>query len=187
MMYAVELFFDEKLEHGIRMIWDGLKSERITPNMADIKGLRPHLTLGVYDAALPAEEFVDAFQTFAGGLRSFNVNFETISFFSSSSVVFTPPRMTKDLFTLHQNYYQALGSYNEHAHELYLPGRWVPHCTLAMELNNGQLVDTLRYCSEHFQAMNGRLTEICVEKMEVNDEGHVSERLFSVPLKGERE
>lgn len=58
-MYAVEFFLSSPIDEFVRDIWSDLKERDITSNMANIKELTPHISVGVYNSELPIDEFLE--------------------------------------------------------------------------------------------------------------------------------
>ena len=42
----------------------------------------------------------------------------------------------------------------------YLPGNWVPHCTVAIDLSATEVIEAVVYCREAFQPISGQFREI---------------------------
>ena len=80
-MYAVEFFLDDNIENYVRNIWSGLKTNGITPYMADIEELRPHVTVAVYNSELPFEKFIRQFDSVTKTMCQIDVKFDIVSTF----------------------------------------------------------------------------------------------------------
>lgn len=99
-MYAVELFFDKNIENYIKGIWEGLKVNGITSQMADIEEIRPHITVAVYNSALPIEQFIKVFDIVTKKISQIDVKFDIVATcppnpdFPKTSLVFAPPIIT---------------------------------------------------------------------------------------------
>lgn len=181
-MYAVEFFLDERIESSVRDIWSGLKTTGITSFMADIIELRPHVTVAVYNAELPIEQFIDRFVVATKKMSKINVKFDIVSIFPTSGTVFIPPTMTSHLFETHLEYHNELAEFNafEIGNGYNLPETWDPHCTLATRLGHDSVIDTLGYCLNRFNPMKGTITEIGVVKLEfINDKCISSKTILS--------
>ncbi|WP_221565368.1 2'-5' RNA ligase family protein [Alkalihalobacillus sp. TS-13] len=187
MKYAVELFFDENTEGYVKSIWEGLKNKGITSKMADIQEIRPHITLAVYHAGIPIEQYIRTFKNAVDKLSSFKVKFESLSVFPPSgdfptSVVFAPPTMTTQLFNIHQQFYKDFQEYTAYANELYLPENWTPHCTYAIGLDDEAMSKTLNYCHDRFEPKECTITEIGVVEIRMEDLIPSSKTIFSKQL-----
>lgn len=179
-MYAIEFFFDTQMEDFVKDIWTGLKINGITSNMADIDELRPHITVAVYNSDLPIELLVRRFDTATKQMSPIDVKFDVVAAFPTSGTVFVSPTITSQLFESHRQFYYSLGEYDAFANEYYIPDSWVPHCTLAIMLNQNLLLKTLEYCLNRFNPLKGRITEIGVVKLEYLDSKCVSSKtIFS--------
>lgn len=187
MKYAVELFFDDDNETYVKGIWEGLKVRGISSNMADIHEMRPHITLAVYNSELPIDQYLQTFDKATKKISSFEVKFESLSIFPpsgdfSTSVVFAPPTNTIQLLELHNRFYLDFDEYNSYANALYIPGRWTPHCTYAIGLDDDALSKAIEYCLEQFRPKQCTITEIAVVKIEMSEEVSSSKTIYSKQL-----
>ena len=168
-MYAVECFFDPVSEDYVRSIWRGLQSAGITSSLQAIEGLRPHVTVAVYDADLPFDPFIRRFDAFAQHVPSMALKFDAVAVFPTSGTVFAHPAMTDALFHVHRRYYQEMASFQSYANPYYVPDSWNPHCTFAINLDVHALDAALQHCIGAFRPMQARLTEIAVVKLEYTE------------------
>jgi hypothetical protein len=65
-------------------------------------------------------------------------------FLGERSVLFLAPVVTEPLLALHRRVDEHIQGLALPMFELYRPGRWVPHCTLAMDLAPPELEVALR-------------------------------------------
>lgn len=133
MPYAVELFFDDRAEAAVRELWHRLTDASL-PSLETLghRRHRPHLTLTVVEAAhppaladvgpLPLLRFL-ALGTFAG----------------DGGVLFLAAVVTAPLLGAHTRVSDLLREQDLSPWPHYLPGTWVPHCTLAMNLTPAEL------------------------------------------------
>jgi 2'-5' RNA ligase len=166
-MYAIELFLSSPIEDLVRGIWSDLKKYDITSNMANIKELIPHISIGVYSSELPIEEFLSKFDFI--NLHQMDVKFDVLGMFPSSGTVFMAPTITSELLESHREFYKEFKEYNSLASDYYLPDKWNPHCTLAIKLDHSSLVKTMDFCLSKFTPMIGKINKIAVVKLEFSD------------------
>ena len=127
--YAVELYFDPAAERTVRALIDqlpklGIRSTR--PAAA-----RPHVSLAVFDR-IEVERVSAAIREFARECPPLRLHLASIGRFpGNEGVVFLGTVVTRELLELHARLHRmppvVAGTKREH----YLPGRWVPHCTIA--------------------------------------------------------
>jgi len=48
--------------------------------------------------------------------------------------------------TFHKKHHQLFGRFNDGTDSLYVPGTWIPHCTLANRLSVEKLKDAYLHC-----------------------------------------
>ncbi len=133
MPYAVEILFTDDADKIVRRIWERLYERGIT-YMIDC-GAAPHLTLAVYD-----DVRVDAYESdigrFASTLTDLEMRFGALGVFPSSRTFFLAPTCTDELLAAHRDFHERFAAIGARA--TYLPGDWVPHCTLAMHVEEDQ-------------------------------------------------
>lgn len=140
MVQAVELTLDRSSDDRVRLEWATLRDAGL-PSLADHTGTtnRPHVTLHVRDALEPSAE--DALVPLAdrlpcdlwvGGLVLFHSRRRWVV---SRQVV-----VDRALLDLHADVASAVGGGGS---PLTLPGRWVPHVTLARGVADAQLPEVL--------------------------------------------
>lgn len=140
MVQAVELTLDRSSDDRVRAEWAALQEAGL-PSLADHTGTtnRPHVTVHVRDEVDPAAEerllpLADRLplELWVGGLVLFHARRRWVV---SRQVV-----VDRTLLDLHADVAAAVGGGGS---PLTLPGRWVPHVTLARGVADDQLPDVL--------------------------------------------
>lgn len=177
MAYAVGLKFDEITETKITDIWRQLSDLGFTTALL-LEGYVPHISLVLSDT-LKVVSFVEEMGHELQATPNIQIQFSSISFFINPNMVMyygiTP---TKSLLALH-----ALSDriYQKHATKLdplYRPDSWVPHCALAIGINEEKLkagIDIARTISIPFSVPS-------VEYVIVEHDGQRAHTLHSFPL-----
>jgi len=133
MPYAVVLYLDSQRYQPIYGVIRELAEKGIAPYMYK-EGIVPHITLVIYDD-LRCERCKERLKIIAKRMQSLELNFSHIGvFITKEPAVFLAPTVTSQLLNLHLEVYETLEKNGIHPWELYLPGKWVPHCTLALEI-----------------------------------------------------
>lgn len=181
-MYWVAALFDEATEQTIKRTWKELSDESISYYADEIKDGRPHLTLGSYDE-LDKDRYIEGMKTFYKEKAGIDICFNTLGSFMNYGTLFFSPTVTKELFDLHQSHHQYFEDFNSTASPLYLPGKWIPHCTLANNLTPERLSKAFQFCLERNQTIYGRITDIVlIEKAELQEGNMDAPIIFSVSL-----
>ena len=172
--YAVGLLPDGALEESIRGIWDDLRGMGIGSNLLDDRG-RPHLSLAVCQC-LP-DGFGERLALFAESIRPIRLSLQAAGTFAlENGVVFLAPSATLELTGVHQRFYDELGDILEGCSSLYMPGRWVPHCTVAMGLAAEEVCRAIGVCAGGRLPLEGSLERAAV--MEFGESGVLSVREY---------
>ena len=130
MTYAVSLRLDASLSEHIQWLWQVLAERGISASMLRL-GYPPHLTLAVWDGP-DASALLGSLQRFAARLPSLPMRLAGLGLFPAErSVLWVAPAVGPELLAAHADLHQTVGvEMNEH----YRIDRWVPHCTLATDL-----------------------------------------------------
>ncbi len=140
MHHAIELLFDAGTERTIRGLWQRLVEAEI-PCALQKLGASPHVSLGVYDTPLPDSWVAEAAAFFAER-PPIELTFSSVGTFAGTEgVVFLAPVVTEALLDLHRAYHDTFAAHRASVRPYYLPGAWVPHCTLGIFLAQAE-VDT---------------------------------------------
>jgi 2'-5' RNA ligase len=130
MPFAINVRSDDESAEAIRALWRRLEAFEETPSMRMLN-YPPHLTLGIYADVTERELFsaVDDVRAEVLTLR-----FEAFGCFTPPGglIVWAAPRVNRQLRRLHQTVHELIDA--DRCHPNYRPGRWVPHCTLALSI-----------------------------------------------------
>jgi 2'-5' RNA ligase len=134
MAFAVVLFFDAATEATIRNVAGGLAQDGIPADLF-VGDLRPHISLGVCDTLDP-DGFRAVFMAFAALTPAGDFTLASVGIFPTSAVgvLFLAPIVTSTLLSLHAHFHTLFARYAVSQQDYYLPGNWVPHCTLALNV-----------------------------------------------------
>ena len=147
MAYGLELHLDPTTE---ATVW-GLRRALAAAGLPTLAGTRerPHLSLVRFDPADPAWPAAAgrALAALAAGEAPLDVVFPCLGVFTHpAAFVFLAPVVSEALLALHRRVHAwAAGVGAVHA-DHYVPGRWVPHCSLTLPLTPAQLPAAVAAC-----------------------------------------
>jgi len=143
---ALELYFDPVADQRIRRVWDALEEVEV-PSLREHthRRHRPHLSLVVADHLDPdAVGAALAGTTVAAPLR---LSFQYVGQFVGR-VLWLGPAPTAALLAHQAAVHTRLMDAGIELSPFYLPGVWVPHCTLSMRVPRPVLSAAVRRCLE---------------------------------------
>jgi 2'-5' RNA ligase len=152
--YAVELLLDPEAEAAVLEVWREVRARTGSPVLFDLAG-RPHVTLAVHDER-DGPQLDRAVRAFQAAETPFLLS-SAGAFPGDEGAVFLAPVVTDDLLELHRRWHAASPGSNEH----YLPGRWVPHCTVGILLEGPALSEALE-AARSALPIRGRFEEIAL-------------------------
>lgn len=164
MPYAIELYLDEESAKRVNLIRHNLKLAGIPID----QGTKPHITLAIYEN-IEMKVFSNELQMFADKIRSLSVTLSSIGMFvTEKPVIYLAPIVTKGLLTIHSKLHNDFIRYQHEAWDYYLPNKWVPHCTLAMNLHDDMVQRAIEICQELQLPFEVELTSIGILKFPPN-------------------
>jgi hypothetical protein len=166
--YAIELFFDEQADTAVRRLWHRLAASGL-PSLETLGHCRhrPHVSLTVLETArLPAvadvEDLVDARRLPA-------LRFSALGTFGGGGgVLFLAPVMTAPLLAVHVRLNDVMQERGIVQWPHYLPGSWVPHCTLAMNVTPAELSAAAGMLAG-FRQIQAEVAEVGITDTETGD------------------
>lgn len=183
MMYAFVGFFDHKTEQNLRNLWKQLSQHGISHYSEESQHRRPHITIADYDHP-DKNKFIALMDEFYGTKPQVEVTFNGLGTFLGSGTLFISPTVSTTLSDFHEGHHDAFKHDNKDPNSFYLPGKWVPHCTIANRLSHEKLVEAFDYCSNNLSMSDTRITEVALLELIYDDGKCVSSpTVYSKKLK----
>lgn len=130
MQYAVELYFDKETERRLWEIPDAIREAGLSTKYHEWK-TRPHITLACF-SDVDEEEALIRLRAFAEEQTVMPAYLASLAMFTDTKVIYAAPIMREEMYVLQKALYEAMAGFDTKGWEWYLPGRWVPHCGLAL-------------------------------------------------------
>jgi len=128
---AVVLDLDEVSDHRVRQLWQALEQRGVpSPTSADNATNRPHVTLAIVDG-VARSRVADRLEPVLSDAPGMPITLTALGFFlTERAPAHLAVAPTTPLVALHGAVHRTLGTTGSWPY--YRPGRWTPHCTLAM-------------------------------------------------------
>ncbi|EOO16221.1 2'-5' RNA ligase family protein [Bacillus cereus] len=175
-MYAIIATFDCVSTNKVRELQNELTNIIETNELA---GVEPHITLADYkelDVNLHTkrlEEFV-AFQE-----NISTVTFPSVGTFPTNGTIFLAPTITDELLRLHHSYHDYFKIFHDNPQSYYVPGKWIPHCTIANGLNLNQFLSVMECIYEKFDVTLASIEKLKLIKVNYEDGSAVSSSILA--------
>ena len=157
--FAVLAYFDPETERAIRSLQEQLVWRGIQPIPEEMHR-EPHLTLGMWNGKAPPD-FPDALLRFTAELGRMRLLFSSAGVFPTrDGVIFLAPVVTFDLLALHTRFHRTVVPAGLEPNRHYLPGAWVPHCTLGVALADWEMHAAMDIAREPPMPFEGTLESI---------------------------
>lgn len=130
MQYAIELYYDEKTERKLMDLAQKIADEKISTKFLEWK-TRPHLTLACFNDVDEAD-CMEKLKEFADSHKVMPAYISSLGMFNDTKTIFVSPVMNQGMYQFQRELHESLTDFDVSGWEWYCPGRWVPHCTIAL-------------------------------------------------------
>jgi len=157
----VELYFDPQTEEKVWEIRRSLIRQGITSTISDL-GDRPHVSLAGFPT-VNADELLHVTKEFTSRTNTLAFQLSAVGAFpTDENVLYLAPVLSRQLMDIHQEFHDQLVKANLASSPYYLPGNWVPHCTVEMNIPTEQFSKAFDLCKKMFRPTAGTFLEIGV-------------------------
>jgi len=158
MSFSIELHFDDKSNLVIRNMWKKLRERGISDYMDQYGGF-PHIALAVFND-IDILEMEKLIEKVIENESMFTIKMASIGIFpSNESVLFLSPAASETLINFHEKLHEVLKDIEE-KWDYYLPGFWVPHCTLGMNISKSKIHEALDVIVEDYVPLDVKIESI---------------------------
>lgn len=168
--YALVGYLDYETEIYFKGVWKYLSENNITQYGVEKEGKRPHITIADYDK-LDVDNFLEILNEFYEKKSNIKISLNILGTFINTGTLFLAPTLSTELINFHSSHHEYFKAFNENENSLYLPGRWTPHCTIASRLSDDNMIQAFMYCKSNLNKIYGKINEIALIEVELNDKG----------------
>ncbi|MDD5937377.1 MAG: 2'-5' RNA ligase family protein [Clostridiales bacterium] len=165
MQYAIELYFDEETEKKLFHLSKRVADEKLSTKFLEWK-TRPHLTLACFND-VDEVGCIQQLKSFALTHKKIPAYLGSVGMFNDTRTIFASPVMNADMYQLQRELHECLKDFDTTGWEWYCPDRWVPHCTLALMMEDAE--DNFYRASDlilhEFSKMSGEFVSIGLVKI----------------------
>ena len=163
MEYAVLLYFDHRTEKKIQEWMNQLVEAGVNRSLVNMD-MRPHLTIAEVDAR-DGSTLEKEVVRLTDEINQYEIRLASLGFFpNDDGVLFMAPIVEEPLLIFHRKVHEALEPISEAFSPLYLEANWVPHCTLALELDEQQFAAAYKVMHKVFEPLTARIEDIGIFK-----------------------
>ncbi len=129
--------------------------------------IQPHITLATC-TGIDADQFRPTLAQFAAHTPGLPCTFASLGIFpTDEGVIFLLPATRRALFDIQEQIVHRLSSFGAQVGAYWLPGNWVPHCTLAAGIPGDRIPEAIGVCLGGFRPISGQLTQISVANIDL--------------------
>ncbi len=145
--YSIGVYFDAESEAKIRALWKKLAEKGVADYLHNTNS-RPHLTLAIYkDLQLIKAHHI--LMALCEEYAAIPISFQSIGIFPTTGSIFLGPVVTQPLLALHRQVNAEINPFADLPEfPYYLPEQWVPHCGVAIEVENKDIPAVFRITSQ---------------------------------------
>lgn len=157
MPFALELTLDLRAAASVRELWGQLAAAGFT--FPAESGANPHVSLVIWDT-IDRHAIERCLTSFAMVTPPVEVVFRRVASFADSGVVFLAPDVDSRLLQVHASCHRHFVGLGDGAWPYYAVGAWVPHCTLAQDLDAQGVAQALTIARRARLPLLGRLESV---------------------------
>lgn len=147
MGFSVELHMDDANAAPIVALTELIHTQCGGVNLTGM-GAHPHLSLAAFTHLEPAQ-LEEVLAEFAAVTPPLPTAFSAVGVFpTTQGVVYLAPVVTSQLLTAHAWLHHRLEQLALQSNPYYLPGNWIPHCTVGFELPADQIGQAVALCQQ---------------------------------------
>ncbi len=161
MQFAVVLYLDELAASIVEKAQRAIVQAGLSPDTRVLE-FRPHISLAICDR-LDVGAFEPYLSQFAASTPPIGLNLSRLGAFPTDpAVLFLEPAVSMDLAAAHQRFHRRFLKFAEDPSKYYLPGQWVPHCTLVERLSPADVPQAVKLCKDLPLPLHVRLEEVAL-------------------------
>ena len=139
--FGAVFLFDENSSKLIKNVWQQISSVGLSSFLIESSD-QPHLSLSICKD-IDCDQAETTFKSFVASIEPFSITLPSIGIFPSTGVVYYGVTVTEHLVRIHRDFTEIFKKVADTPSELYFPGSWVPHVTLAYDLPEDQISKTV--------------------------------------------
>ncbi len=155
-IYAVVVYFDKQTEDRISQIINSV-AERTGNRYMLENSIPPHVSLGIFGTD-DEEAITEHFRSFAKTLSPADIVFDKTGSFGNV-VLFLPPAENGFLRSANKSLHDMM-PFSPAEGGNYLPGKWVPHCSICVLLDEETFPAAYETAERMFSPIKGRITRL---------------------------
>ncbi|PFV81617.1 hypothetical protein COL05_13780 [Bacillus sp. AFS059628] len=175
-MYAIIATFDRVFSNKIIELQNEITNIIGTNQLA---GVEPHITLADYNE-LDVHSYTEQLEKFAAVQENIaEVTFPSVGTFPTNGTIFLASTVTDELLKLHYSYHDYFKNFHDNLNSYYVPGKWVPHCTIANKLHANQFLSVMEYIYQKFDYATASIEKIKLIKVNYENGTAISSSLLA--------
>ncbi|HVZ81508.1 MAG TPA: 2'-5' RNA ligase family protein [bacterium] len=184
MPFAIELFFDPKLDLEVQRLGQALEKRGI-PAIFSTLGATPHVSLAVFDS-YDGNKLHSTLKKLSGTFPPRPAQLSALGTFpGKEGVLFLSPKVGRFLLEIHEALHRFLPGVTRGNWDYYLPENWVPHCTLSIHLSPGELAAGMDLVRKKFSGLKGRYARLALVEVDPGLKKPIR-LISSIPLSGKK-
>ncbi|PEU81466.1 hypothetical protein CN394_10905 [Bacillus anthracis] len=175
-MYAIIATFDRVFTNKIIELQNEITNIVGTNQLA---GVEPHITLADYNE-LDVQLYMEKLEGFVAVQENMaEVTFPSVGTFPTNGTVFLAPTVTGELLKIHHSYHDYFKTFHDNPNSYYVPGKWIPHCTIANRVNINQFLNVMGYVYEKFDFTTASIEKLKLIKVNYENGSAISSSILA--------
>lgn len=165
--YALIAEFDEKTNDYFFKLWEGLMKDGMLSEKSQPKS--PHITIADY-LEIDLDEFISLMKSLYKDKKKIVLNFKSLGTFINTETLYFQPNLSRELLYFHLEHHNSFSNFEYDGNSYYLPGNWIPHCTVWSRLGRENIIKVFEYCYNNPIKFKSEISKLSLLRFEISNE-----------------
>lgn len=107
------------------------------------------------------------------------IDFPSIGTFPTNGTIFLAPTTTDEMLRFHYSCHDYFKTFHDNLNSYYVPGKWIPHCTIANRVNTNQFLSVMEYVYEKFDFATASIEKLKLIKVNYENGSAISSSILA--------
>lgn len=168
--YALIAEFDKKTNDYFFKLWESLSQEGMLPEKSQPKSL--HITIADY-LEIDSDKFIRLMKDFYKDRKKIVLNLKSLGTFLNTETLYFAPNLSRELLDFHLKHHNRFSNFEHDENSYYLPGNWIPHCTVGSRLGRENIIKVFEYCYNKPINFNSEISKLALLRFKISNEGKI--------------
>ena len=101
------------------------------------------------------------------------LNLKSLGTFLNTETLYFAPNLSRELLDFHLEHHNSFSDFKNYENSYYLPGNWIPHCTVGSRLGRKNIIKIFEYCYNNPINFKSEISKLSLLRFEISNEGKI--------------